>query len=69
MRVNLRTFSLCIVIALLSLVFLFIKRDAESISVVLMHVRASLEPSVAKNLNGATKSKQRPTATTSHRTR
>ncbi|KAF4114712.1 glucoside xylosyltransferase 1 [Onychostoma macrolepis] len=69
MRVYLRTFSLCIVIALLSLVFLFSKHDAESFSAVLKHVRAPLEPSVAKNLNGATKSKQRPTATTSHRPR
>lgn len=69
MRVYLRTFSLCIVIALLSLVFLFSKHDAESFSAVLKHVRAPLEPSVAKNLNGATKSKQRPSATTSHRPR
>uniref|UniRef100_A0A671QIP5 Glucoside xylosyltransferase 1 n=1 Tax=Sinocyclocheilus anshuiensis TaxID=1608454 RepID=A0A671QIP5_9TELE len=58
---NLRTFSLCVVIALLSLVFLFSKHDAESFSPVLKQVRAPLEPSVAKNLNGV-KSK-RPTQT------
>ncbi|XP_042577908.1 glucoside xylosyltransferase 1 isoform X1 [Cyprinus carpio] len=65
MRVYLRTFSLCIVIGLLSLVYLFSKHDAESFSPVLKQVRAPLEPSVAKNLNRV-KSKQLPTATTPH---
>ncbi|KAK7149742.1 hypothetical protein R3I94_009145 [Phoxinus phoxinus] len=63
MRGYIRTFSLCIVIALLSLLFLFSKHDAESF---LKQVRAPLEPSVAKNLNGV-KSKQGPTATRPHR--
>ncbi|XP_067247105.1 glucoside xylosyltransferase 1 [Chanodichthys erythropterus] len=63
MRVYIRTFSLCIVISLLSLLFLFSKHDAESF---LKQVRAPLEPTVAKNLSEV-KAKQRPTATRAHR--
>ncbi|XP_043092500.1 glucoside xylosyltransferase 1 isoform X3 [Puntigrus tetrazona] len=68
MRIYLRTFSLCIVIALLSLVFLFSKHDAKGFSAVLKQDRAPMEPSVPKNLNGV-KSKQQAAGTTSHRPR
>lgn len=63
MRIYLRTFGLCIVVALLSLVFLFSKHDEGSFSAGFKQVLAPLQQ---KSFNGA-KAKQRPTATTSHR--
>lgn len=63
MRVYVRTFFLCMAIALLSLLFVFSKYDGVSYSAGLKEVKAP-----AKNFNGA-KAKQRPATAGSHEVR
>ncbi|XP_051547395.1 glucoside xylosyltransferase 1 [Myxocyprinus asiaticus] len=66
MRVYGQTFGLCVVIALLSLLFLFSRRDVQSYSAGVKEVTESQARSVSKNFSGA-KPKQRHITTVSRR--